>query len=70
MPYPSNPGITLKYYDYGPLRLLPVLVVGALQQAINDRKEHDDDLWAEMGSEERQYESGDVVILLHPEPGM
>lgn len=44
-------------------------MVGALQAAITDTKEHVDDPDGEMGSEERQYESGDVVILLHPEPG-
>jgi len=69
VPYASDPGITVKFYHYGPRRLLNVRVVGAITEAIRDRKEHEDDPDGEMGTKERQYEDGDVVILLHPTPG-
>lgn len=54
--------MTVKFYDYGPRELLKVRVTQAVLEAIEDITDNE----GKMGTQEQRYQSGDVVILLHP----
>ncbi len=70
VPYRGDPGISIKFYHYGPKRLPKICVIEALREALTERREHEDETFEPLGTEEMQFESWGVVLLLHPKEGM